>query len=459
MEGESTTVSIANEVWRLLREGRYNELRAYDYEEVVQMINFTEYNHTEPDVYNFYKTETFIFLSVLFTLIVIGNCAVLATLVTSKNRKSRMNFFIMHLAIADLLVGLVTVLTDILWKLMVEWHAGNAMCKIVKYAQGVVTYGSTYVLVALSIDRYDAITHPMNFSGGWKRARWLVASAWLFSLIMALPALFISSEKEVRGMRQCWIEFTTYEWRVYITIVAISLFFIPAIIIAACYSIIVYTIWTKSKMLSYPKSSHSASKTSKSSVSVGGLSTKSQKSSTSANVDVESKRASSRGIIPRAKIKTIKMTLIIVFVFVICWSPYMIYDLLQVYDYVIFEDKKTENAVSTFMQSLAPLNSLANPIVYCLFSTHICRNIRNHPWFGWLAGRLCMCSPCSTLAKRDNNTISSHRRLTTSNYATMSTSLRQSGRSNLRLTEANSGADQLPAPDRKAAVRQLNSLV
>lgn len=26
------------------------------------------------------------------------------------------------------------------------------------------TYASTYVLVALSIDRYDAITHPMNFS-------------------------------------------------------------------------------------------------------------------------------------------------------------------------------------------------------------------------------------------------------------------------------------------------------
>ena len=55
---ESTTVSIANEVWRLLREGRYNELRAYDYEEVVQMINFTEYNYTEPDVYNFYKVST-----------------------------------------------------------------------------------------------------------------------------------------------------------------------------------------------------------------------------------------------------------------------------------------------------------------------------------------------------------------------------------------------------------------
>ena len=34
-----------------------------------------------------------------------------------------------------------------------------------RFSQVVVTYASTYVLVALSIDRYDAITHPMNFSG------------------------------------------------------------------------------------------------------------------------------------------------------------------------------------------------------------------------------------------------------------------------------------------------------
>jgi hypothetical protein len=34
--------------------------------------------------------------------------------------------------------------------------------------QCVVTYSSTYVLVALSIDRYDAVTHPMNFSGSCK---------------------------------------------------------------------------------------------------------------------------------------------------------------------------------------------------------------------------------------------------------------------------------------------------
>lgn len=72
----------------------------------------------------------------------------------------------------------------------------------------------------------------------------------------------------------------------------------------------------------------------------------------------------------------VRCNLLTLSVFVLCWSPYMIYDLLQVYGYAVIEDRKTATAVATFMQSLAPLNSLANPMIYCLFSTHVCRNIR-----------------------------------------------------------------------------------
>ena len=45
----------------------------------------------------------------------------------------------------------------------------SVTCNLTSYLlQATVTYSSTYVLVALSIDRYDAITHPMNFSGSCK---------------------------------------------------------------------------------------------------------------------------------------------------------------------------------------------------------------------------------------------------------------------------------------------------
>ena len=50
----------------------------------------------------------------------------------------------------------------------------------------------------------------------------------------------------------------------------------------------------------------------------------------------ESRRASSRGLIPKAKVKTVKMTFVIIFVFILCWSPYMVFDLLQVNILTIF---------------------------------------------------------------------------------------------------------------------------
>jgi neuropeptide S receptor 1 len=39
-------------------------------------------------------------LAILFAVIVVGNCAVMAAILLSKSRKKRMNFFIMQLAIA-----------------------------------------------------------------------------------------------------------------------------------------------------------------------------------------------------------------------------------------------------------------------------------------------------------------------------------------------------------------------
>ena len=50
------------------------------------------------------------------------------------------------------------------------------------------------------------------------------------------------------------------------------------------------------------------------------------------------------------------------------------FDLLQVYGYI----PKTQNmmAVATFIQSLAPLNSAANPVIYCLFSSALGRTLR-----------------------------------------------------------------------------------
>ncbi|XP_035702446.1 cardioacceleratory peptide receptor isoform X2 [Folsomia candida] len=346
-------------------------------------------NGTDINPFYYFEFETLTFLWILLLFIVIGNSAVLASLMLTKTqRKSRMNFFIMHLALTDLSVGLVNVLTDIIWKMTLgQWYLGNVACKLVKYFQVVVIFASNYVLVALSIDRYDAITHPLKFSGSWRRARLLIASAWGLSFTFAIPILFIFFEKELINekngdiMRQCWIDLSDLGWKIYITMVSFAVFIIPALIITICYTIMVHTIWTQSRILT-PQGNKNTS---------NGILRRTCKNSSSNKTDPlfddDSRRASSRGLIPKAKIKSVKMTFVIVFVFLCCSSPYVVFSMLQVYDFI--PPTQTMTAVSTFFTSLSPLNSAANPIIYCLFSTHVGRNLRKIKLVNWFVKRIC----------------------------------------------------------------------
>ncbi|XP_049865835.1 cardioacceleratory peptide receptor [Pectinophora gossypiella] len=331
--------------------------------------NLTNSTMGDLNVYYFYDVKMFTVMWVLFVLIVVLNASVIAALLCTNARKSRMNFFIMQLAIADLFVGLILVFVDIVQKITIAWLAGEFMCKIVKFLQAVVMYASTYVLVALSIDRCDAITNPMNFSGSWNRARGLIVSAWLISIIFSIPLLILYEVKEVQGQLQCWIDLgTPRRWQIWMTLVSVMIFVLPALTIAACYAVIVLTIWTKSKavVMSPP---------------VNSRRTKTMRNG-QIECDPDSRRASSRGLIPRAKIKSVKMTFVIVFVFILCWSPYIVFDLLQVYDHI--PPTQTNVAIATLIQSLAPLNSAANPLICCMFSPHIYTSLRRVPPYRWL---------------------------------------------------------------------------
>ncbi|XP_016988368.1 cardioacceleratory peptide receptor [Drosophila rhopaloa] len=356
----------------------------------------------------FFETAQFALLWILFTTIVVGNSAVLFVMFINKNRKSRMNYFIKQLAWADLSVGLLNVLTDIIWRTTIEWRAGNVACKVIRFSQVWVTYSSTYVLVAMSIDRYDAITHPMNFSTSWKRARHMVAGSWILSALFSMPILVLYEERLIQGRKQCWIELgTPLAWQVYMSMVSTALFVVPALIISACYAIIVKTIWAK-----------------------GSIFVPTERAGFGA---APARRASSRGIIPRAKVKTVKMTLTIVFMFIICWSPFIVFDLLQVYGQIPYSQNTI--AIASFVQSMAPLNSAANPLIYCLFSSQVFRTLSRFPPFKWLT---CCCKSyrnnsqqnrCHTVGRRLHNSCDSMRTLTTS----LTVSRRSTNKTNARV--------------------------
>ncbi|XP_033728836.1 cardioacceleratory peptide receptor-like [Pecten maximus] len=334
----------------------------------------------------YFQRERIIFDSCIFAAIVIGNLVVLlAVWISRKKRRSRMTFFIQQLAIADLLVGLFSVLPDLLLMVDEKWEGGEPVCKIVKYLQGVVTYGSTYMLVALSVDRWDAVARPIDgITNANFRCKVLTISAWSVAALFSLPMFLF---EDIQG--QCMISyFEDWQWQLYIVLIAVAVFFIPTVIIVCCYGAIIHILLQKTFECTEVKKKGDRD----------DISPKNgYKQHKSPGLLRDGKRRnlsrSSRGIIPQAKIRTIKMTTGIVIVFILCWSPYFIVNLIAVFGHLDFTSNLV-HGIYAFIQSLAPLNSALNPVIYGIFSSRTCHHLTTFSYRGQLRKTCPCCRRC-----------------------------------------------------------------
>ena len=116
----------------------------------------------------FFFLQSDILNSVNWLFLFLGNSTVLIALITAKGRKSRMNFFIKHLAAADLCVGLISVLTDIIWKITISWDAGIVVCKLIRFLQVTSSIHVVFLRNRLYLGRTDVTSLSMRF-GKWGR--------------------------------------------------------------------------------------------------------------------------------------------------------------------------------------------------------------------------------------------------------------------------------------------------
>ncbi|WAR09681.1 CCAPR-like protein, partial [Mya arenaria] len=253
-------------------------------------------------------------LVILFLMIVLGNtCVLVAIYMSEKGIKTRMHFFMMHLAVADLTVGLFNLTVDIVERWLVVWYGGAVLCKIIKFLQVLVVYSSTFMIVALSIDRADAIARPMKFT---RKVVHYISSTDSINLTRTDNSFLLHNYHVCHLGNGPWLQRA-----------AISTYIFQQMLN------LIHLMFAGSSM-----------------------------------------PGNNKGIIPQAKIKTVKMTLIIVIVFVLCWCPYFVFNLKDVYSESV-NNSKTYHALTSLIQSLAPLNSAANPIIYGVFGTGICTHL------------------------------------------------------------------------------------
>ena len=130
---------------------------------------------------------------VLFVISAVGNLTVFITLCCNRLRKSHVTVFMLHLCIADLLVTFIMIPMEVGWHLTVAWTAGDEMCRILMFFRTFGFYLSSFVLIAISIDRYLAFTQPLSIVDASKRSKIMLMFAWFFSIIASLPQVSANS--------------------------------------------------------------------------------------------------------------------------------------------------------------------------------------------------------------------------------------------------------------------------
>nr|QER78787.1 adipokinetic hormone receptor isoform 1 [Bombus lantschouensis]QGN75353.1 adipokinetic hormone receptor isoform 1 [Bombus lantschouensis] len=278
-----------------------------------------------------------VFYSVLMIISAIGNTTVLVLIMCRKRvSKSRIHTMLMHLAIADLLVTFLMMPLEISWAITVSWKAGDAMCRIMAFFRMFGLYLSSFILVCISMDRYYAIIRPLQFWDVNRRGKIMLCIAWAGSIACSMPQMLVfhlETHPNITWYSQCvtFNAFPTYTHEItYSLFGMIMMYWFPLVVIIYTYANILLEICRKSK--------------------------KSE----------DKIRRSSMAFLTRAKIRTLKMTVIIVAVFFICWTPYYVMSLW----YWIDRNSayKVDQRIQKGLFLFACTNSCMNPIVYGAFN-------------------------------------------------------------------------------------------
>jgi len=104
-----------------------------------------------------------------------------------KGRLSRINLFLLNLAIADLLVTFLMMPLEIGWNATVSWNAGDGMCRFMSFFRIFGLYLSSFVLVCISLDRYHAVLNPLRMPDADRRGKIMLIFAWVASFVCSLP--------------------------------------------------------------------------------------------------------------------------------------------------------------------------------------------------------------------------------------------------------------------------------
>ena len=292
---------------------------------------------------------------ILFILIsipiILGNALVLLVTWREKSLHQPNKYLIACLAVADLLVG-IFIGPVWVYKLSVDHKSltNIHLCRFMVWIDTLVLTASIFSLMFISFDRYLKISKPLQYRSRMTTSKSLkiIFIIWLISVAFATYAATPDSGSTgflVNSGYSCsqLYDTTQDKRKEYCTFLYISVVFLPAIVILIMYALIFVVAHKRQKMLR--------------------------------NGELGETGQNQRSVL-RQDLKIVRMLLTVVGVFLFCWLPLSITNLIFLHSPNTFHDWERRSWRSLFIYSmvtyLLPLiNSLCNPIIYaCLDQTY-----------------------------------------------------------------------------------------
>ncbi|XP_044757914.1 probable G-protein coupled receptor No18 isoform X2 [Coccinella septempunctata] len=180
---------------------------------------------------------TIITLSFIIFLTIVGNILVVLSVFTYKPLRIVQNFFIVSLAVADLTVAILVMPLNVVYIILGRWVFGIHVCKMWLTSDVLCCTASILNLCAIALDRFWAITDPINYAQKRtvKRVLSQIAGVWILSLMISSPPLIgwndWPSPEEFQIQQTCKLT----ERRGYVVYSSSGSFFIPLLIMSIVY--------------------------------------------------------------------------------------------------------------------------------------------------------------------------------------------------------------------------------
>uniref|UniRef100_A0A1B6KQU8 G-protein coupled receptors family 1 profile domain-containing protein n=1 Tax=Graphocephala atropunctata TaxID=36148 RepID=A0A1B6KQU8_9HEMI len=201
----------------------------------------------------YFHALVYVLYCAIFLFALSGNGLVCYVVYSSPRMRTVTNLFIVNLAVGDILMTVFCVpFTFVTTLLLQYWPFGRFMCSTVSYSQAISVFVSAYTLVAISIDRFMAIMWPLKPRMGKRQAKVIILIVWLVALLTALPIPLVSRVGYPSHWHHTCDKGICHEiWEneehrtIYSMVLLILQYVIPLMVLILTYSCIAVVVWGK----------------------------------------------------------------------------------------------------------------------------------------------------------------------------------------------------------------------